>query len=514
MSSQPVVLVVDDQAGNREALRALLAADDLKVAACESGLAALEAAAAAPPDLVLLDVMMPGIDGFETCRRLREDPRLAEVPVILVTALDDRESRIAGFEAGADDFVTKPYDRLELRTRVRGLLRLNRYRLLVEERARTERQQAALAQTEKLAAMGSLLAGVAHELNNPLTVVTGNAALLLQRPLGEKDAERARRILSAGERCARIVKNFLALARRRPPERFAVKLNDVVSEALELLAHPLRAHDVAVELDLAPDLPPVWADGHRLHQVVVNLVANAEQALRGVAHARALKLTTRSADGRAWVEVADNGPGVPAAVKERIFEPFFTTKPPGEGTGLGLSLCRNVAAEHAGALEVRDTPGGGATFRLEIPVGSIPAAERPASEREIPTAGRRILVVDDDEALADVLADALRMDGHEVDTALGGKAALQRLEGTQPELVVSDVRMAGLDGPGLHAEVARRWPALERRFVFMTGDTLGADTRGFLERVDLPVLEKPFDLAGVRRTVARALEGASAPGRA
>ncbi len=504
MHERPVVLVVDDQAGNRETLRALLSADPWDVCLCDDGAAALRQAARRSPDLVLLDVMMPGLDGYEVCRRLRADPSLAEVPVIMVTSLDDREARRAGFEAGADDFVTKPYDRLELRTRVRGLLRLNRFRRLLEERALVEKQKAALVQVEKLAAMGSLLAGVAHELNNPLAVVTGHAALLLCRPLDEKDLNRARQILAAGERCARIVRNFLALARQQPPERQRVDLNAVVRDALELLAHSLRLSGVEVRADLEPDLPPLWADGHRLHQVVVNLVSNAEHALRQVNGERRLRVSTRSLDRVAMLEVSDSGPGVPPELRERIFEPFFTTKPPGEGTGLGLALCAGVALEHDGSLELGGAPGKGATFTLRLPLGT--PGESAAPQAPLSTAPRRVLVVDDDPSLADVLADALRLEGHAVEAALSGRQALQLLEQTLPDLVVSDVRMPDMDGPALHAEATRRWPALAQRFLFMTGDTVSGDTRRALERIGLPVLEKPFALEDAQQAVARALQ--------
>src|SRR3989441_22030 len=216
------------------------------------------------------------------------------------------------------------------------------------ERKRTEaelrRQREALYQTEKLATMGTVLAGGAHELNNPLTAVTGYANLLRQDLAGTPSATRAEAIAHAADRCASIVRNFLALARRHPPERQLVRLNDIARDAAELLAYHLRVDSIEVGLNLAEGLPVLWADPHQLHQVVVNLVTNARDELRKAPLPRRLTLRTRAdaARGRVCLDVEDTGPGIPAEIRDRIFEPFFTTKPVGQGTGLGLSLCHGI----------------------------------------------------------------------------------------------------------------------------------------------------------------------------
>src|SRR2546425_4333129 len=247
-------------------------------------------------------------------------------------------------------------------------------------RDRTER----LLQSEKVATMGSLLAGVAHELNNPLAVVMGQAMLLQESAADSSYATRAGKIHAAAERCARIVKNFLALARNRPPERGPVALNSVLTQAVELLAYELRTSAVDVELRLSEAVPVFQADGHQLHQVVVNLVANAHHAIRQTTGPRRITLATDfdAAAGRVRLTVADTGPGIPLDVQARIFEPFFTTKPHGEGTGLGLSLCRGIVEEHGGSLTVESEPHHGATFIVTLPatavvaVGAVAAIER------------------------------------------------------------------------------------------------------------------------------------------
>ncbi|MBI4013345.1 MAG: response regulator, partial [Candidatus Rokubacteria bacterium] len=342
-----------------------------------------------------------------------------------------------------------------------------------------KRAEATQRQTEKLAAMGELLAGVAHELNNPLSVVLGHTALLRRAagpgPLGA----RAEKIAHAAERCGRIVKNFLTLARQHPSDRQRVALNRIAQEAVELLAYPLRVDTVEVTLDLASDLPDLWADPHQLHQVVLNLVTNAHHAMRGAPPPRHLTLATRvdPARTRVSLEVSDTGPGIPLEIQPRIFEPFFTTKPPGQGTGLGLSLCQGTIEAHGGSISVESAPGRGATFRVELPIGTPPAAgqDAPTAGTSAPVPRKTILVVDDETEVADVLAEMLSADGHAVETAASGAIALEKLRARVYDLVLSDLRMPGLDGPGLYREVERRHPRLARRFVFLTGDTLSPE---------------------------------------
>src|SRR5262245_30619539 len=287
--------------------------------------------------------------------------------------------------------------------------------------AQLRQQQEMLFQHEKLAAMGSLLASVAHELHNPLSIVMMQAELLREEIEQGAVAEQTQAIMQSAERCARIVRNFLTLARQHPPERQRVDLNHVAEEAVELLAYTLRVDTIEVALQLAPDLPMCAADPHQLHQVVINLVTNAHQALREVSLPRRLTFTTCTDLARTHIvlEVADTGPGIPLEHQGRIFEPFFTTKPSGVGTGLGLPLCRGIVERHGGAINVQSQQGQGTVFRIELPVGAEPMAE-PAASAPIalaPAQGQAILVVDDEPEIASGLAYLLRRSGYAVDTS-------------------------------------------------------------------------------------------------
>jgi PAS domain S-box-containing protein len=369
------------------------------------------------------------------------------------------------------------------------------------------RQRESLHQREKLAALGSLLAGVAHELNNPLSVVVARAVLLEER--GDPATQSAaKKIRIAAERCARIVRTFLAMARQQAPERGAVAMNEVVREALDLAAYPIRTSSIEVTLDLAPDIPAIAADADQLHQVLLNLIINAQQSLQDKTGERRIRIATTfdAVAQTVRVVVADNGPGIPSEVRARVFEPYFTTKPSGTGVGLAVSL--GIVEAHGGTMTVDCPPAGGAVFTFTLPVGGagIPLPDEgtatPASESH-----SAILVVDDEPEIRDMLAEILRGAGHDVATAASGREALQRIAIERYDVVVTDVRMPDVDGPALFQQIRERWPHLASRVVFVTGDTLTPAVREFMTTSRRPVIEKPFAPDDVRRIVAELAAG-------
>jgi len=467
------------------------------------------------PDLILLDLMMPELDGIAVMEALQPKiPEGAYLPILVLTADANVETKRRALGAGAKDFLTKPFDRMEVLLRIRNLLdtrflyrELERQNSSLEASVREKTEQ--LLHTEKIATMGSLLAGVAHELNNPLSVVIGHAALLLQTSRDDRVRQRMEKIRAAAERCTRIMNNFLALARRRPQERSQVNLRTVIEEALEFLNYQLRVNDVEVTLRLG-EVPAVWADPHQLHQVLANLVTNALHALRSVTRSRNLSITTYhdAPAGHVVMEVEDNGPGIPPEIRTKIFDAFFTTKPLGEGTGLGLSICRGIIEAHGGTIRLLEEARPGTAFHIELPVrdgamAPVPAEEvGPAVAREA-----RVLVVDDEREIAEVLAEILALDGHRAEIALSGAEALERVRTGAYELILADVRMPGLDGPGVFRELQRHNPRLARRLVFITGDDLSPQTQIFLEALPNLRLKKPFDVTAVRRAVSQTLAG-------
>jgi signal transduction histidine kinase len=347
------------------------------------------------------------------------------------------------------------------------------------ERQRAEetlrRQQEALYQSEKLAAMSGLLASVAHELNNPLTAITVQADLLQEESTDEALSGLATDISQAAARCVRMVRHFLTLARQAPPERALVCLNQVVEDAMQMLAYSLQLDNIAVEQNLQADLPPLWADPHQLHQVVLNLLTNAQQALHDISPPRQVTLATRfeAAPDRVFFEVADNGAGIPPELRERILEPFFTTKPMGVGTGLGLSLCQSIIDSHGGRLHIESQPEHGAVFRVELPVTDIPAPPVEVIEPDVaPISGKDLLIVDDETGTRKALVRVFHRDGHTLDTAANGREALDKLRSRSYDLILCDLRMPELDGTSLYRTLSCERPQQQKRFIFLTCDTL------------------------------------------
>ncbi|CAG1005305.1 MAG: PAS domain S-box protein [Rhizobiaceae bacterium] len=370
-------------------------------------------------------------------------------------------------------------------------------------------QREALHQSEKMTALGSLLAGVAHELNNPLSVVVGYSSMLTELSRDPAITDRAAKIHAAAERCSRIVRTFLAMARKRPPTRGAVNLNEVVSSALELAAYGLRSAGIQVETQLAPDLPVIWGDEDQMHQVVTNLVVNAQQALVMVEQPRRLVVSTREAGESVEVAVADNGPGIPDAVRARIFEPFFTTKAAGVGTGVGLSVCKAIVTAHEGEISAEGGSGAGTRIVVRLPRGAARAAAAeaapPPAVDEVPLS-LNVLVIDDEPDIAAMVAEMLRQDGHVAEIASDARAALRIIERADVDLIVSDLRMSDLDGPGLYRAIREKRPDLADRILFITGDVLAADIDQFLADTGAAVVEKPIDPVAFRRAVARRLD--------
>jgi PAS domain S-box-containing protein len=365
-------------------------------------------------------------------------------------------------------------------------------------------QREALYQREKLAALGALLAGVAHELNNPLSVVVARAVMLEEQgDPATRDA--ALKIRTAADRCARIVRTYLAMARQHQPERGPVVINDVIWAALDITGYTVRSSNIEVALDLGKKMPPILADADQLHQVLMNLVINAQQVLQDQPGKRRIGVSSRHdpAAGVIRITVADNGPGIPNHLRARVFEPFFTTKPMGFGTGIGLAVSFGIVEAHGGTLAVDCPAGGGTVFSVTLPAVTVDATDtddvmRPALRAAKPLA---VLVVDDEAAVRDMLSEILRDAGHSVVTAVSGRDALARLGVAHYDVILTDIRMPELDGRDLYREIEARWPERAARVVFLTGDTLSSTSRNIAAESGCPVMEKPFQPHEVRRVV-------------
>jgi signal transduction histidine kinase/CheY-like chemotaxis protein len=370
--------------------------------------------------------------------------------------------------------------------------------------------QEQLIQSEKLSAVGQFVAGVAHELNNPLTAVIGFSELLQSAQTDEKTKGHLDRIAKSAHRCHKIVHSLLSFARQEAPERKLVDLHTVLEEVLEIMAYDLRTSNVTVVKEFAPSLPKIMADPHQLQQVFVNILGNARQAIEPFQAEGRIVVRTQCVNDWVAVEFQDNGPGIKPQHLARIFDPFFTTKPAGKGTGLGLSLSYGLIQEHGGKISATSELGHGATFLIELPVATNagPAPLRrsgtpfPFAGAGAPT-GKTILVIDDEQWILDLAGELLRTEGHAVETAASGQQAIELMTRFKFDVLVSDWKMPGLNGIRLYEHLLATHPELARRTLFMTGDVVSDTFQAFLSEHHLTCLSKPFAISEFRAAVTR-----------
>ena len=363
-----------------------------------------------------------------------------------------------------------------------------------------------LVQQEKLAAIGQLVSGVAHELNNPLASVMAFSQLVLANPGDDASRDDAlRTIHGEAKRAAKIVSNLLTFARQHPPQRTTTFVNDVISSVLEMRRYALTVHGVELDERLDASLPAIWADPFQLQQVLLNLVGNAEQALSGWGGEKRLTVASEARGGRIVVTVSDSGPGIPDVVIDRVFNPFYTTKGVGKGTGLGLSVSDGIVREHGGSIRV-ESPGRGATFIVELPITVPPGAEptNVAAEPAVTPSGSRplsVLVVDDEPAIRSAIVRYFAGLGHTVDAAGTGAEAHALLESRRYDVVLLDLRMPDTSGDAIYRELLERDPSHAARVIFLTGDVQSDSTQRFIDASGRASVMKPFSFDELTRAV-------------
>jgi signal transduction histidine kinase len=517
------LLVVEDDADIREALDGLLSMEGFRVTGCSNGREALDWLRASPkPDIILLDLMMPVMDGWQFRVAQKDDPEIATIPVLALSA--DSTAKAAAIDAEA--YLKKPVDYDTLIATID--------RLLVESEHREI--QARLAQTDRLTSLGTLAVGVAHEINNPLAYVLLNLGyvaeelpkLLSSVPLQSKtdrvapaaddsrlesraalsSHSQAREVMLAldharegAERIRNTVRSLQTFSRPENEMRAPLQLSRLLDATLPMVANEIR-HRARLVKEYDP-VPDVVANEARLGQVFLNLLLNAVQALpEEHAESNEIQLLLRSpVPDRVAVEVRDNGVGIPPQVRGRIFEPFFTTKPVGIGTGLGLTICHGIVTSLGGTLSFESEVGKGSTFRVELPAAvrtmganaiAHVSADSPVSSK--PAARGRILVVDDEPIVCFSLERLLSTEGEVVALTSASQALALIRAGERFDVILCDLMMPEMDAPVLFEEVRRVAPAQAERMVFVTGGAFTVRAREFLESVPNPRLGKPFDV--------------------
>lgn len=396
---------------------------------------------------------------------------------------------------------------------------LDNARLLDEARRATQRLQEVvedqqlrltlaqqqMLQAEKLSALGKVVTGVAHELNSPVSVILG-VTHLLRDQASEPSREGLEMLVEQAEKTRRIVQGLLAFARRQPLELHRVDLAELLEKVLSVTAVDLQLAQVIVERNVEPELPPLWADGAQLQQVLLNLITNAKQAMEEVEGERRLRITmNRIAPDRVRIQVEDTGPGIPADLLPKVFDPFVTTKG-ASGTGLGLSISYGIVQEHGGQLSVDSTPGRGATFTIDLPIGTPEKA--PPEAPPVPPlslAGLRVLVVEDDHAMQRLVRTYLETAGCKTLGVPSAEEALEKLK--EPvDLIISDLYLPGMDALALYREAIARDPSLSGRYLLMTGGLVTEAVQAFLATARGKLLRKPFSREQLLKVVREVLQ--------
>ena len=374
---------------------------------------------------------------------------------------------------------------------------------LIRDITDNRRAETQMRQAEKLMAMGQMVSGVAHEINNPAAIISGFAQTLLLEDLKPDQQEMMRMIHDEASRIGRITGNLLAFARAGSKERSLVDVNEVVKRTFALRSYHFASLNITVSLELDAANPQLWGHGGDLQQLLLNLLINAEHALTSESGRRAITVRTRSEEETVRLECEDTGHGIPADIKHRVFDPFFTTKPEGVGTGLGLSICYGIVRDHGGRISVESEPGKGAAFTVILPRDPR-TQSRPEQQPPRPTPARgtlTVLLVDDEPGLRKAVARYLNRKGIQVRAVTDGGEALKVVRTEDFDVIVSDVRMPGVGGREFLAGLRRDRPDLVGRLLFSSGDIAAPETAALLRESGVPSIVKPFDFARLEQVI-------------
>ena len=454
----------------------------------------IEAIGTGRHDVCLLDYRLGERSGLDLLHQALGTDCM--IPVIVLTGQDDQAVDLEAMRIGASDYLVKGQIDSTM------LDRSIRYAISHKE------MECHILESSRLASIGKLAAGMAHEINNPLTTVLGLSQLLMAKQLPEQVSEDLKIISSEAERAAKIVKNLLLFARKTEPEMRYLDVATVLRRAQELKTSDFKAKNMTIINEIPPDLPGTMVDEQQLIQVFINILTNAEQACLESHGCGQLNIKAESSPEWIRISISDDGPGITPENLDVIFEPFYSTKEVGKGTGLGLSICYGIVRQHGGELWVESEPGNGSTFYIQIPIvaqdGTTPAPTLdPAT---VSTLTKHLLVVDDEPHLGNLLVRSLEMEHYTVDLAEGGVDAVRKLSSTDYDCILLDLKMPGMSGQELFHLIEASDQKAAGKVIFITGDTSDADTHEFITGLNNPVVLKPFQLDDICSQVQKMLE--------
>lgn len=501
---KPKVLIIEDDPGIIETVKYgfTLLWPEAELISAYLGKTGLEIARNSGVDAIILDLGLPDVAGFEVLREIR---LFSSIPVIILTANGREEDIVKAFELKANDYVTKPFRHHELISRVKSHVD---NKIAELERLELERK---VNLVHHLALIGEMAAGIAHEINNPLTPVLGLTELLMKGELPENIKNDLAIISNASKRTSDVVKRLLTFARQSKPQRMKCNINEVIEIVLQLEAYHLKTNGITVHQELELELPTIMVDASQMQQVLLNLIINADYEMSHYHGGGNLYIRTELVGYTIKISVKDDGPGIPTGNMDKLFTPFFTTKKAGEGTGLGLSVCHRIITEHNGRIYAESELDKGATFIIELPLIS-PGKEVVEEKQKLVNTCQaeavvkaNILVVDDEPLISQVLNRILTDEGHRVTTAGTAKEALELIHHREFDIILLDIKLPDMSGIEVYQYLAQMSQYHTDKIIFITGDVMGTDTANFFSHNQSHYITKPFNTEQLKTLVKHVL---------
>lgn len=507
---RPRVLVADDELNIRRAMLFILKSE-FDVTIVERGDKAIAQIRHGKDfDVVSLDLQMPGLSGLETLKEMKQLSPTTEV--LIVTAHSDMESAKGALKLGAYDYIDKPFKNEEYRAAIRkGVERRNR--VLGAEKAIEQLAfvKAQLIQSDKFSAIGQLIAGVVHELNNPLATIMGLSELLLMTECSpEASRSNIEKINKSALLCKNVIQKLLAFSREHESKREYIQVNPIIESTLELKQHDFKVDDIQVITQLGEHMPFTMADFYELQQVFLNIINNAHHAMKKDGGIGVLTVRSEFDDNIIRISFIDTGPGIPNENLQKIFEPLFTTKKRGEGTGLGLSVCFEIIKEHEGNIFVASELGKGTCFNIELPIvaRTSQTTGSPHEEYSEPE-GQNILVLDGEKEGGALLKKMISASGHQADLIHDAAKAKKKLKELSYDIIISSLNMPGLTGLKLSEYVRLVKPELLERMIFIIDGVISDEMKRYLADSRTPYIIKPFGIQDIQNAIHRVMEASS-----
>jgi DNA-binding response OmpR family regulator len=528
MAEQPSILLIEDEANLRHNLTVLLEDEGYRVVNAEDGAEGIRKLQEASFDLVITDVVMPQVDGFQVMNYLKEN--VPDVVVVAITAYVSTESAIEALRRGAYDYLAKPFDIDLMQTVIKRAVEKSRMQKAfrhyvgqlerqVEERTlkleeaknhldqsieelRTAQEQ--LIQTERFRALGEVTAVVAHELGDSLAMIVGFAQVLAKTaPAESRMKAQLEQIGEVAFRCHEIVKNLVTFPWKQLPQKAQTHLNDLCEQMLAGLAYQADLSRIVVERRFDGRLPAVMADPQQLLQAFTSIALNACKTIMSYRGGGRLTVETKWDDGAIQVAFQVDGLGLATGPQRGLLDSFSITRE--SAGGLSLSLAYGIIKEHKGRISVHSIPGEGATYVVELPIREpLPAAELPPDSLQ-GTGHKRVLVVDADDKNLALVQEIVRHLGHEAEGGFSAHEALRKIADRDYDLIITDIHLPGTDGLHLYQRLRALRPSLAQRVIFISGGALSDEACVFLDRVGCPLIRKPFSVADIEAGMQEAL---------